>query len=260
MIYHEEFTGEYEISSDDGSYDMNPQVDNAKIEPTIMECSYCKISNPKCLVKCLECKRHYCSFVVSNWSHIILHMSRSGHTGIELAEFGPSLKIQCLICYSKNIFDLGYIQSVNGKCSNLLCRGCFISIPKAHMIHKKWKIFDWESYVRSRCLNIDYPSDKDIRDSMHISISRIFRIEEMNLLGDDELDDIEMNVKSKYIDGLEYAETYHSLVLHEAQYEKDLCNHFSNSGIRIEFERYGKMLYGIFSLNGKESGISLHRN
>ena len=88
-------------------------------------CSYCGISDPSCVVKCVETGKWFCNGRGNtSASHVIQHLVRSKNKQICLHPDSPlgETVLECYNCGSKNVFLLGFIPAKSDSVVVLLCR------------------------------------------------------------------------------------------------------------------------------------------
>ena len=114
-------------------------------------CSYCGLSDPACVVKCVDSKKWFCNGRGnSNASHIVQHMVRSKMKTLCLHPESPlgETMLECYSCGAKNVFMLGYIPANESSVVVLLCREPCLQASSLKDL--KWNVDEWEPLIKDR--------------------------------------------------------------------------------------------------------------
>jgi regulator of nonsense transcripts 1 len=201
-------------------------------EPAVLDhCSYCTITSPSSLVKCIQCSKYFCNS--GTQSHIIHHLVKSKHKKIALHPQSTlgDVPIECYQCGCKNVFLLGFIPAKSDTVVVILCRQ-----PCAHPSNKdiQWDLSQWTPLIENRQLLpwlVQQPSEKEVliagrvtREKMNL-LEELWRENETATMIDVEggglggLEQVE-KVKMVYEDAYEYQNIYAPLVKMESDYDR----------------------------------------
>lgn len=218
-------------------------------------CSYCGISNPSSVVKCIPCNKWFCnSRGNTSAAHIITHLVRSRHKEVTLhheSQLGETT-LECYNCGIRNVFLLGFIPAKSDTVVVLLCRQ-----PCASQSASKDMNFDvsqWQPLIDDRSFLswlVMVPPEHEVMRARQISAHQINKLEELwrdnatATLGDLEkpgVDDEPAPVLLKYDDAYQYQNIFGPLVKIEADYDKKLKEAQTQEGIVVRWD---------LGLNGK---------
>jgi regulator of nonsense transcripts 1 len=217
-------------------------------------CSYCHISNPNCVVKCIETNKWFCSSATngtSNVSHIINHLVRSRSNTIQLHPDSAmgSTTLECYNCTSRNIFTLGFVPAKGDSVVVLLCRICVETVPA--LKDMEWDVAGWTSVVTEKKF-VDWlvhaPSESDLVNARDVSSEQLSKLEDLwknkpdALLTDIDKEDVEGGEEFQstlvcYEDGYHYQNILSPLIKLEADYDRAMKEALSESSINIEWEK-----------------------
>ena len=111
-------------------------------------CSYCGFDKTDGIVRCDDCEeKWFCNGPDQKSSHVVDHLSRSGHKKVSLYQktFLDKTELECRHCGCRNLFSLGFIDS-KSEGVLLLCRQpCQESSEPC-----PWQTNDWQCLVRER--------------------------------------------------------------------------------------------------------------
>jgi regulator of nonsense transcripts 1 len=165
---------------EDSVYDEDQFED---IELPEYACSYCNISNPACVVKCIETGKWFCNGRGSTSSaHIIQHLVKSKKKKVSLHPDSPmgDATLECYNCGSKNVFLLGFIAAKGESVVVLLCREpCLANGALKEM---GWDLSQWMPLIEDRAFVswlVHVPSEKEQLRSRHLGMDKINKLEEM---------------------------------------------------------------------------------
>ena len=115
----EKFLDENEHSEAGSMYGLDDGEEGyADIELPDYACSYCGLSDPACVVKCVDTNKWFCNGRGNtSTSHIIQHLVKSRNKKVMLHQDSPmgETMLECYGCGSKNVFLLGFIPA-KGSC------------------------------------------------------------------------------------------------------------------------------------------------
>ncbi|AMD22919.1 HHR150Cp [Eremothecium sinecaudum] len=195
-------------------------------------CAYCSIDSPTSVAKCNDCKKWFCNSKIGcSSSHIVNHLVASHHKVVSLHEdsdFGDTV-LECYNCGCQNIFLLGFVAAKSEAVVVILCR-----LPCAQTKNVNWDTDQWQPLIDNRQLLswvAEEPSDEDKLKASRITRSQISKLEVKWRSNKDatvkDIEDLEAQEEVptallKYTDAYEYQRTFGPLVLHEANYDKQL--------------------------------------
>ena len=145
-------------------------------EPTI-SCSFCGISDVKCLLQCVATKRWFCNGRgKTNQSHIVSHLVKSKNKEVRLHENSKmgDVTLECYQCGQRNVFLLGFIPSLHDSVVVLLCREPCLSAGK--MMQTEWDVNQWQPLIQERQFVdflVDEPTAKQEVRAKHLDLNMI---------------------------------------------------------------------------------------
>ena len=202
-------------------------------------CSYCGISNPSCVVKCLVCKKWFCNSRSSlSASHIVNHLVRSKHKEVCLHAESPlgETTPECYNCGTKNVFMLGFIPAKSETVVVLLCRQPCASMPSStkDMI---WDTSQWAPLIEDKSFLtwlVKAPTEAEViraPKGANLTFHQINRLEELwkenaqatlEDLDKPGVDEDPPGILLNYEDAYQYQNILGPLVKIEADYDKKL--------------------------------------
>ncbi|CAB3407987.1 unnamed protein product [Caenorhabditis bovis] len=198
-------------------------------------CRYCGISDPTCVAKCTVCSKWFCnSKNGTSGSHIVNHMVKSQHKEAYLHEDSPcgDNQLECYICGSKNVFQLGFIPAKTDPAVMILCRS-----PCSYHVDTKdpsWQSDQWKPLIAEKQLIswiVNTPSEDQVMRARKITASQANRLEEVwKEMPEATLDDLDRPgidsepepVRLRYDDAYQYNSIFHPLVHIEGEYDKKM--------------------------------------
>ena len=217
-------------------------------------CVYCHISDPACVLKCVETGKWFCNGRGNtNAAHIVQHLVMSGKKSVSLHPLGPlgDTILECYACGGKNVFTLGCVPALTTQIMALLCREC--SPNNGSLTDLDWDPSQWKPIIQDKAF-VDWlaavPKEKVQLKADIINFSQISKLEkawredptatlaaiEKVELKSGELDQ-SMHVRLDYVDGYHYQNVMAPLVMLEAEENRRLKEvvHFEN--VDIEWDK-----------------------
>jgi regulator of nonsense transcripts 1 len=212
-------------------------------------CSYCNISNPSSVVKCLTCSRWFCNAKGnSTASHAVTHLVRSKHKEICLHPDSPlgDTTLECYNCGCRNVFLLGFIPAKGDSTVILLCRQPCVAAG-ASSKDDSWDIEQWQPLIEDKAFLpwlVAKPSEKEQKSAKSISVTQMNRIEETwreqpqaNIKDIEATPEVEPeNVCISYNNEIEYANIFHPLVSLEAENEKKMKEAARQENVTVRWD------------------------
>ncbi|CAI5437489.1 unnamed protein product [Caenorhabditis angaria] len=196
-------------------------------------CRYCGISDPLCVAKCTVCDKWFCnSKQGTSGSHIVNHMVRSRHREAFLHEESPCgpTQLECYLCASKNVFNLGFIPAKADSVVVILCRT--VCLQQASQKDPNWVAEDWKTLITERQLLswlVNIPSEEQDARARKITQSQASRLEDLwREMPNATLEDLDKpgidrepdHVTLRYDDAFQYKHIFKPLIKIEAEYDK----------------------------------------
>lgn len=121
-------SGDLQLEDDEEDLvgDLEDEDEEAREEPLPAHaCSYCGISHPSSVLKCLTCQKWFCNGRGgTSASHILHHLVKSKHKEVSLhpqSSLGDTV-LECYSCGARNVFLLGFIPAKAETVVVILCR------------------------------------------------------------------------------------------------------------------------------------------
>jgi len=196
-------------------------------------CRYCGISDPACVVKCVEDGKWFCnSCGNTSGSHIIHHLVRGKYNQVCLHEKSPlgETVLECYNCGCRNLFLLGFVPAKADSVVVLLCRVCVETVGA--LKEMGWDLTEWLPLIQDRRLLpwlVKVPTEQQQLRARQVTAAQINKLEELwkeepdATLEDLEkpgVDDEAQPVLLKYEDGYHFQNILAPLVKLEADYDK----------------------------------------
>jgi len=212
-------------------------------------CSYCGISDETSVVKCAVCSKWFCNGRgITSSAHIITHLICSKHKRVSLHSSGPvgNEVLECYNCGRKNAFLLGFVRAKTESIIVLLCREPCLNTTFVDDLN--WDLNKWQPLIKDRMFLewlVKEPTKKQVLKAKELSSRDLIKIEELWLSEPDatpeHLKDSEFNSESVavliiYEDAHQYRKIYNSLLKLEADYDKNLKDSQTQSGIHVRWD------------------------
>ena len=213
-------------------------------------CAYCGLSDPACVVKCVDSGKWFCNGRGNtSASHIIQHLVRSKSKQVSLhpdSSLGETT-LECYNCGCKNVFLLGFIPAKTDSVVVLLCREPCLSLGA--LKDMDWDLSQWMPLIEDRSfLNwlVNVPSEKEQLRSKQITTSQINKLEEMwrdnpdATLFDLDVKGVDEEVQSillHYDDGYHYQNIMAPLVKLEAEYDRHIKENQRQENISVRWDK-----------------------
>ena len=230
-------------------------------------CNYCGISDPACVVKCVESGKWFCNGRgTTSASHAIQHLVRSKSKQVSLHPESPlgETTLECYNCGSKNIFLLGFISAKADSVVVLLCREPCLSLGA--LKDMEWDLTQWMPLIEDRSFLswlVKAPSLKQEVRAKQITTEQINKLEEAwRTKPDATLADIErpgmeeetQAILMRYEDGYQYQNVIAPLVQLEAEYDRQIKEQQAREDISLRWESgLGDKRIAVFHFSGAES-------
>ncbi|KAH8918063.1 P-loop containing nucleoside triphosphate hydrolase protein [Atractiella rhizophila] len=215
--------------------------------------SYCGLSSPSAVLKCLICNKWFCNSKTpsssTNSSHIINHLVRSKHKEVTLHSESPlgETTPECYSCGQKNVFVLGFIPAKSETVVVLLCRQPCASLQSSRDI--VWDTSQWSPLIEDRqflswLVKVPNPLPPTLRS---FTFQQVTKLEEMWKDGDTKVRITDIDSKGleeeelqtvllRYEDAYQYQNIFGPLVKIEADYDKKLKESQGEENIVIRWD------------------------
>jgi regulator of nonsense transcripts 1 len=253
---------------------VNPDSEDGYREVEIAEhaCTYCGISDPSCVVKCVETGKWFCNGRGNtSASHAIQHLVRSKNKQVGLHPDSPlgETTLECYNCGSKNIFLLGFIPAKADSVVVLLCREPCLSLGA--LKDMDWDLSQWMPLIEDRSFLswlVKVPTEKEQLRARQVTTTQINKLEELWRTNPDatlfDLDrpgaDEEVQpILMRYEDGYNYQNVLGKLVQLEAEYDRKLKESQRQEDVSVRWETgLSRKKIAIFNFrNGDENELKL---
>ncbi|KAI3653773.1 hypothetical protein MP228_001720 [Amoeboaphelidium protococcarum] len=240
---HAESERDYQVQSQ--SFDQDSAVASAT------SCSYCHISDPPSVVKCMVCNKWFCNARTgTSASHIIHHLVKSRHKQVHLhpdSALGDIVP-ECYKCGCKNVFLLGFIPAKADTVVVIFCRQPCASISASKDM--EWDLSQWQALIDDRSFLswlVRVPSGQDVSRSRRLTATQMNMLEELWRDGQvnadvDDLDRVDVQddiapVQLKYQDAYQFQNVYTPLVLLEAEYDRSVKEQQTQDEVTVRWEQ-----------------------
>jgi regulator of nonsense transcripts 1 len=232
--------------------DVDDYDDEERVEVDLPEyaCSYCGLSDPACVVKCVETNKWFCNGRGNtSASHIVQHLVRARHHTVCLHPDSPlgETTIECYNCGSKNVFLMGFIAAKADSVVVLLCREPCLS--NGAMKEMGWDLTQWMPLIEDKALLswlVKAPTEKEQLRAKQISTSQINKLEEVwrdhpeaTVLDLDRpgADDEAQPTVLRYEDGYHFQNVLAPLVKMEAEYDRKMKENQKQENIVVRWDK-----------------------
>lgn len=237
-------------------------------------CLYCGIHDPGCVAQCTQCKRWFCNGRGNMpGSHMVTHLVRAKHKEITLHKDGPlgETLLECYLCGSRNIFNLGFIPAKADSTVMLLCRQTCASQTDA-IIEMNCDSDEWKPLISDRCLLfwlLRSPDEHELSRARQIDSTQISRLEDFwrdqnNDASFNDLDKSQQNdsilqtVPLRYESAEQYQEIFGPLVRMEAEYDKQMKESRNQDNIQVRWDiGLNKKILAYFNIVRPDSDMRL---
>jgi regulator of nonsense transcripts 1 len=239
-----------------------------------MRCAYCGICNPNLLVRCIEkdCQRWFCNGRVDDYSasHAVFHLTKSKHKEVFVGEQSQvgEMVLECYSCSSKNIFLLGFLESISGDSGFILCREPCLTTCKIE--DDKFDKTKWQPLINDKKLMewiVPFPRDSDLRLCHRVNIRNMSKMEDkwhkdkLQQVNNDEkptyLGNFLKAVKLCYNDGQDYLDIHEPLISAEEEYDRKLKESQVKTNIRTTFYKSNRRYVAKFIYPREDNEIKL---
>ncbi|CAD6186228.1 unnamed protein product [Caenorhabditis auriculariae] len=213
-------------------------------------CRYCGISDTKCVAKCTVCDKWFCNGKIgTTGSHLVNHMVKSQHKEVILHKESPleDTQLECYLCASKNVFQLGFIPAKADSVVILLCR--FPCAQTASQKDPSWQNDDWKPLIAEKQLLswiVYFPSEQLLMRARQITNKQAMRLEEVwrehpnATLEDLDKPGIDREpdpVCLRYDDAFHYRRIFAPLVREEAEYDRRMTESQTQNVGQVRWEQ-----------------------
>lgn len=213
-------------------------------------CSYCGISDPACVVRCVDTKKWFCNGRGNtSASHVIQHLVRSKTKQVSLHPDSPlgETVLECYNCGTKNVFLLGFIPAKSDSVVVLLCREPCLSLGA--LKDMDWDLTQWMPLIEDRAFLswlVKTPSEHEQIRARQITTTQINRLEELwrenpdasifdlDRPGTDDED--ATPTQMLYEDGYHYQNILAPLVRLEAEYDRRTKENQSQIDLSVRWD------------------------
>lgn len=238
-------------------------------------CLYCGIHDPACVAQCGQCKRWFCNARGNlPGSHLVSHLIRAKHKEITLHKSGPlgETLLECYLCGSRNIFNLGFIPANDDSTVMLLCRQPCASQSNDTINELNCDPEDWKPLINDRCFMpwlLKSPDEHDISRARRIDTAQIARLEDFwreqnNAASFLDLDKSQLrdsNLKTvplRYESADQYGEIFVPLIKMEAEYDKQMKESRNQENIQVRWNvGLNKKILAYFNIARSDSDMRL---
>lgn len=238
-------------------------------------CLYCGIYDPSCVAQCAQCKRWFCNGRGNlPASHIVSHLVRAKHKEIILHPDSPlgETLLECYLCGSRNVFNLGFIPAKADSTVMLLCRQPCASQTN-EMIHEmNCDSDDWKPLINDRCFMLwllKPPDENQLALARQIDATQISRLEDFwrdqnNVASFHDLDmsqqrdsDLQI-VPLHYNSADQYREIFSPLVKMESEHDKQMKESRNQDNINVRWDiGLNKKILAYFNIARSDSDMRL---
>ncbi|KAL3307878.1 ATP-dependent helicase NAM7, partial [Cichlidogyrus casuarinus] len=235
-----------------------------EVEPVEWACAYCGIDDPAAVVQCKATGKWFCNGRGNcSGSHIVIHLVRARSKEVSLHQDSP-LKdslLECYVCGSQNVFQLGFVPAKSESVVVLLCRR-----PCAHQNHDmNWDPQQWQPLIQERQFLpwlVKVPSPEQQFKAKQISAKEINKLEELWKRENSELDDepfIEPRpVPLQFQSSVEYRDIFAPLISFEAEYNRRIKESIRLENVTVRWEtNLNKKKVAYFCIPGANEGPEL---
>ena len=146
-------------------------------------CAYCGLSDPSCVVKCVDSGKWFCNGRGNtSASHVIQHLVRSKSKQVSLhpdSALGETV-LECYNCGCRNVFLLGFIPAKSDSVVVLLCREPCLSMGA--LKEMDWDLSQWSPLIVDRSFLswlVKTPTEKEQLRARQITTAQINKLEEL---------------------------------------------------------------------------------
>ena len=242
-------------------------------------CLYCGVYEPNCVAQCNQCKRWFCNGRGNMpGSHIVSHLIRAKHKEINLhkdGHLGETL-LECYLCGSKNVFNLGFIPAQGDSTVMLLCRQPCTS-QTSTIQELNCDPDEWKSLINDRCFLywlLRAPDTDELARSRQVDAAQINRLEDFwrDQINNDpsSLNDLDKSqqqtnaanmlksVPLRYNSAAQYQEIFGPLVRMEAEYDKQMKESRNQDNIYVRWDiGLNKKILAYFNITRSDSDMRL---
>jgi regulator of nonsense transcripts 1 len=222
-------------------------------------CAYCGLSDPACVVKCVDSGKWFCNGRGNtSASHVIQHLVRSKSKQVSLHPDSPlgETVLECYNCGCRNVFLLGFIPAKSDSVVVLLCREPCLSMGA--LKEMDWDLTQWSPLIEDRSFLawlVKTPTEKEQLRARQITTAQINTLEELwrenpnATLFDLErpgLDEDAQPTLLRYEDGYNYQNILAPLVKLEAEYDRRVKENQKQEDLTVRWDK---------SLGGKRTAL-----
>lgn len=238
-------------------------------------CLYCGIYDPACVAQCGQCKRWFCNARGNlPGSHIVSHLVRAKHKEIILHIDGPlgETLLECYLCGSKNIFNLGFIPAKADSTVMLLCRQPCASQTNETISEMNCDLEDWKPLIGDRCFVLwllRSPDEQELSRARQINAAQVSKLEDFwrdqcnaaSFLDLDKSQLRDLNLRTvplRYESAEQYKDIFVPLVKMEAEYDKQMKESRNQENISVRWNiGLNKKILAYFNIARSDSDMRL---
>ncbi|KAF5395471.1 nonsense mediated mRNA decay factor [Paragonimus heterotremus] len=229
-------------------------------------CAYCGIHDPACVVYSNTTKKWFCNGRGNtSGSHIVNHLVRARAKEVTLHKDGPlkDTLLECYVCGSKNVFNLGFVPAKSESVVVLLCRNVCANMNK----DMYWDPAQWQPIIQGRQFLswlVKVPSEEAQAKARQLSAQQINLLEErwkenpetaVEDLEKPGTDEEVAPVVLRYESSEQYRRTFIPLVNIEAVYERKLKESLKLENVIVRREvGLNRKLFAYFRIPGANEG------
>jgi regulator of nonsense transcripts 1 len=214
-------------------------------------CSYCGISNPASVVRCISTNKWFCNGrTAGTASCIITHLVKSRNKEVALHKQSPlgETILECYASGSRNVFSLGFVPLKDENTVVLLSRD---TQPSATAIRDlNIDLTQWQPLIEDRAFVpwlVSEPTSAELLRAQVITLKQITALEEVWRADPkatlDELDtkvheleeEAPFPVALRYEDAYQYQNLFGPLVQLEADYDKSMKENQVREGVTVHW-------------------------
>lgn len=237
-------------------------------------CLYCGVHSPSCVAQCSQCKRWFCNGRGNMpGSHIVSHLVRAKHKEILLHKDGPlgETFLECYLCGSRNIFNLGFIPAKADSTVMLLCRQpCASQTDTLHGLNCDPD--EWKPLINDRCFLswlLKAPDEQELIKARQVDAAQISKLEDFwrdqnNDLSFQDLDKTQQDdfvlqtVPLRYDSADQYKDIFGPLVKMEAEYDKHMKESRNQDNTHVRWDiGLNKKILAYFNIARSDSDMRL---
>lgn len=236
---------------DDDENEDDDEEEEEELDLPEWACSYCGISNPASVVRCISTNKWFCNGrTAGTASCIITHLVKSRNKEVSLHKQSPlgETVLECYASGSRNVFSLGFVPLKDENTVVLLCRDTQPSAPAIRDLNID--LTQWQPLIEDRAFVpwlVSEPTSAELLRAKPITLKQITALEEVWRADPkatlDELDtkvqeleeEAPFPVALRYEDAYQYQNLFGPLVQLEADYDKSMKENQVREGVTVHW-------------------------